>query len=90
MTKRERQYHLLRKLFKPCTIPFSGTQMISVQVRNLTTADIEKAIAEIKETKSPPPPLVTWDSLEEVKARQDYKYAWMKSFGFFGYTPLHK
>lgn len=50
MTKREYRYHLLRKLFKPCTIPFCGT--IGSPVYDfLTTADLEKIIAELKASK---------------------------------------
>lgn len=94
MTKRERQYHLLKKLFKYSTIPFNGT-MGSLQAPFITIKNIEKAIEQIKASKPEPPnhilEIVSWDSQEAVKAREDFRYAsFRSSFGYFGYKPLYK
>ncbi len=93
MTKREYRYHLIKKLFQPFSFPLCGTLGVSPVSHSITLADIKKAIAEIKASKPEVPnhipELVSWDSQEEVKARQDFKYAaWMSGFGYFGYTPL--
>jgi len=83
MTKRERQYHLLRKLFKPCIIPFCGTQMVSQVRSNITIADIEKCIKELKASMPPEPPKsifdiqyltpVPWDDYEIYLEREKHK-----------------
>lgn len=71
MTKRERQYHLIKKLprykttlKKASSVPFYGTIGTSQSAPFITMANIEKAIAEIK-ASSPEPPnkmieMVSW------------------------------
>lgn len=93
MTKRERQYHRLKYLFKYSTV--NGTIGVSPSAPFITIANIEKAIAQIKASKPEPPnhilEIVSWDSQEAVKAREDFRYAsFMGSFDYFAYKPLSK
>ena len=91
MTKREYKYHLLRKLFKPVTISFIGTQGISQLAPFLTVAAIEKAVKELikgKISRAAHPVTanykilkpVPWDEYEAVIEREQHKALWERCF----------
>lgn len=95
MTKRERRYHELKDLFKPCTIPLYGYINNSPIHTLLTTADLKQIVKEIKEgfdsetaKKFLHDEPKMWDSYEEVKAREELRRnAWFNSLGRFPIQP---